>query len=226
MTKLEVISELKKYSKPENIEGMKRFGIMGSKILGVNIPVLRKMAKDLGTDQKLALSLWGTGIHEARILASMIADKQKFNSRLMDKWMKDFDSWDVCDETCLNLFYALPIAYKKAEAWAKRKPEFERRAGFALMAVLAFKEKKASDKDFIKFFPLVKKYSTDKRNFVRKAVNWALRQIGKRNVTLNKKALKLAYEIQKIDDKTAHWVASNAISELTNKKVINRLIRR
>ena len=225
MTKSEVISELKKYSKPENIEGMKRFGIMGSKILGVNIPVLRKMDKDLGTDQKLALSLWDSGIHEVRILASMIADKEKFNSKLMDKWMKDFDSWDVCDETCLNLFYALPISYKKVATWAKRKPEFERRAGFALMAVLAFKEKKASDKDFIKFFPLIKKYSTDKRNFVRKAVNWALRQIGKRNIALNKKALKLAYEIQKIDDKTARWVASNAISELTDKKIINRLLR-
>jgi 3-methyladenine DNA glycosylase AlkD len=225
MTKEKVINELKKYSKPENIEGMKRFGIMGSKILGVNIPVLRKLAKDLGTDQKLALALWDSGIHEARILASMIADKEKFNSKLMDKWIKDFDSWDVCDETCLNLFYALPISYKKAEVWARRKPEFERRAGFALMAVLAFKEKKAFDKDFVKFFPLIKKYSTDKRNFVRKAVNWALRQIGKRNIALNKKALNLAYEIQKIDDKTARWVASNAISELTNKKIINRLTR-
>ncbi|MCD4761296.1 DNA alkylation repair protein [bacterium] len=222
-----VLRHLKRNSSQHNRQGMQRFGIRPkTKLLGVNVPILRKLAKDIGTDHKLALELWKTKIHEARILAGMIVDKEQVTGKLMDIWMRDFDSWDICDETCLNLWYALPISYKKAKVWTSRRPEFERRAGFALMAILALKEKTGADKKFIDFFPHIRKYATDERNFVKKAVNWALRQIGKRNLRLNKLAIKEAKQIQKIDNKAARWIANDAARELQGQTVQRRLIGR
>jgi 3-methyladenine DNA glycosylase AlkD len=213
-----LISELKKNSNPKDKEGMARFGINPKYALGVRIPVLRSLAKKIGKDHKLAQDLWKTKIHEARILACMIDDPKRVKEKHLEEWVKEFNSWDLCDQCCMNLIDKIPIAWEKAIEWPKRKEEFVRRAGFALMACLAWHDKKAKDEDFLKFFPVIKKYSTDERNFVRKAVNWALRQIGKRNKKLNREAIVLAKEIQKIDSKTARWIASDAIRELSNKK--------
>jgi len=218
MTLKEVITQLKKNSNPKDREGMARFGINPKYALGVRVPVLRSLAKKIGKNHKLAEDLWKTKIHEARILAGMIDEPKMITEKQMEQWVKKFNSWDLCDQCCMNLFDKIPLGWKKAIEWPKRKEEFVRRAGFTMMACLAWHDKKAKDKDFIRFFPIIKKYSTDERNFVRKAVNWALRQIGKRNKNLNKEAIKSAKEIQKINSKTAKWIAYDAIKELTGKK--------
>jgi 3-methyladenine DNA glycosylase AlkD len=218
MTKNEIIQKLKSYSNPKNIAGMARFGINPKGTLGVPVPVMRNMAKEIGKDHRLALQLWDTKIHEARILASIIDDHKLVTKSQMDKWVSDFDSWDVCDQACMNLFRYTDYAPAKCFQWVKSEKEFIRRGGFVLIAALAFAKTKLTDKDFIKFFPIIKKYSIDERNFVRKAVNWALRQIGKRNKNLNKEAIKMAREIQEIDNKTAKWVANDALRELSQKK--------
>jgi len=209
MTTNQIISYLKKQAVFSDKQGMTRFGIDTRFALGVRIPVLRSLAKKLGRDHKLALELWKTKIHEARILASMIDEFDKVTKKQMDSWIKGFNSWDICDQVCMNLFFNTPHAWSKVFEWVKKEKEFERRAGFALMAVLAWKDKKAKDKDFLKFFPLIKKYSFDERNFVKKAVNWALRQIGKRNVFLRKQAIKTAKEILKMN--TVKWIAKDAL---------------
>ena len=219
----EIIKKLNSEANPKNVEGMARFGINPKNTLGVSVPVLRKMAKEIGRDYKLAQQLWNSGIHEARMLACFIDEIVKVTEKQMEKWVKDFDSWDICDQVCGNLFDRTNFAWKKVFEWTKRKEEFVKRAGFVLMATLSVHDKKAKDKDFEKFFPLIKKHSIDERNFVKKAVNWALRQIGKRNLNLNKKAIKLAKEIQKINSKSAKWIANNAIRELESNSVQKRL---
>lgn len=211
--KSQIVKKLKALANPKDVEGMARFGINPKGTLGVSIPALRKMAREIGKDHSLALELWETGIHEARILAGMIADSQKLTRGQMESWVKDFDSWDVCDQVCSNLFDRTPFAHQKAKEWSGRKEEFVKRAGFALMAALAVHDKKAVDKDFLKFFPLIKKHSVDERNFVKKAVNWALRQIGKRNLKLRRAAIKLAQEILKKDSRSARWIANDALRE-------------
>ena len=219
----EILAELKKHSNPEDKYGMERFGIKTSKAFGVRMPVLRDMGKKIGVNHELALQLWKEGYRETKILAGLIADIGKVDWKLADSWITDFESWEDCDQTCMNLFWKLPTAFEKAIGWSERKREFERRAGFALMAVLAWKDKKAEDKEYEKFFPVIKKYSTDERNFVKKAVNWALRQIGKRNLVLNQKAIEVAEEILKINDKTASWIAKAALRELKGEAVQERL---
>lgn len=217
MTTTEIIKELKKHSNPADREGMARFGINPKYALGVRVPVLRALAKKIGRDHRLALALWQSKIHEARILASMIDESDKVTAKQMDSWIKGFNSWDVCDQACMNLFCRLPLAWDKAKEWVARKKEYERRAGFALMACLAWQHKSAKDSEYLKFFPLIKKHSQDGRNYVKKAVNWALRQIGKRNSALRLKALKLAWEIKAIDSPIARWIANDAIRELEGR---------
>ncbi|MFH1838440.1 MAG: DNA alkylation repair protein [Candidatus Kuenenbacteria bacterium] len=216
MNKQQIITQLKSYANPKNIEGMARFGINIKNAFGVAIPTVRKLAKEIGKNHKFALELWDSGIHEAKILASIIDEPKLVTKKQADQWIKDFDSWDVCDQVCMNLFNKTSFAFERAILWTKKKSEFERRAGFSLMACLASHDKNSSDEKFIIFFPLIKKYSFDERNFVKKAVNWALRQIGKRNINLNKEAIKVAKEILRIDLKSAKWIASNAIKELEN----------
>ncbi|MEI7542678.1 MAG: DNA alkylation repair protein [bacterium] len=223
MTYAQIIKELKSHKNQKNIEGMARFGICSENTLGVSMIIIRKMAKKLRGEHKLALELWASGIHEAKILASIIDDPEKVTEKQMNLWVKDFDSWDVCDQTCMNLFGKTKYAYKKVYEWAKRKEEFVRRAAFALIAVLAWHDDKAPDAVFIKMLPLIKKYGTDDRNFVKKAVNWALRHIGKRNIALNKLALKTAREMVIRNTKTEQWIAKDAIRELTSIKIINRI---
>jgi len=212
-----VLKKLKDLSNPKAVEGMARFGINPKNTYGVSIPNLRKLAKEIGKNHELAQNLWDSGIHEARILASMIDEPANVTEKQMDRWVIGFDSWDICDQVCMNLFDKLPFVFEKAIKFADRKEEFVRRSGFALMACLAVHDKKAEDSKFLKFFPVIKKYSTDDRNFVKKAVNWALRQIGKRNPGLRKAAINTAEEISKIDSKSAKWVASDALRELKRK---------
>jgi len=219
----DILKKLKSHANPKNIKGMARFGINPKNTYGVSIPILRKMAKEIGKNHSLAQQLWGSGIHEAKILASMIDDPKMVTEKQMEQWVKDFDSWDVCDQVIGNLFDKTEFAFQKAIEWSKREKEFVKRAGLAIMAWSAFHNKEAEDKDFLKFLPLIKKASTDERNFVKKAVNWALRQIGKRNLALNKKAIETAKEIQKIDSKSAKWIAKDALRELTGEAVQKRL---
>ena len=219
----QILKKLKSQANPKNVEGMARFGINPKNTLGISVYVIRDMAKDIGKDHKLALKLWKSKIHEARMLAGFIADPEKTNEKLMEKWVKDFDSWDICDQVCSNLFDKTPYAYKKAFEWSKRKEEFVKRAGFVMMAALSCHDKEASDSKIAKFFPLIIRESTDDRNFVRKAVNWALRGIGKRNKNLNKKAIRAAKQIKKIDSKAARWIANDALRELTSENVQKRL---
>lgn len=213
-TAAEIIVLLKSHANPLNVEGMVRFGINPRNLLGVNLPTLRKLGREIGKDHRLALALWDSGIHEAMILASLIDDPAMVTEAQMERWVVGFDSWGVCDQVIGNLFDKTPYAYTKAVQWAEREEEFVKRAGYVMMATLAVHDKKASDKTFVKFFPLIKKGATDERNFVKKAVNWALRQIGKRNPALRGKAIELAGEIRLIDARPARWIASDALREL------------
>ena len=214
----EIIDRLKSLASPANVEGMARFGINSKDTLGISIPVLRKVAKEVSGDHELALELWESGLHEARILAAFIDDPRLVTEEQMEVCVADFDSWDVCDQVCGSLFDKTPFAFQKAIQWAEREEEFVRRAGFAMMAMLAWHDKEASNEDFMPFFPLMVRYAADPRNFVKKAINWALRQAGKRNSVLRSEAIITANEILKLDSKTARWIASNAIKELRNKK--------
>jgi len=221
-----LIKKLKSLSNPEAVAGMARFGINPKNTYGVSIPVLRKMAKQIGQNHLLAQRLWISGIHEARILAGMIDPPEEVTEKQMERWVRDFDSWDVCDQVCSNLFDRTKFAHKKAMDWSKRGEAFVKRAGFVLMAALAVHDKEAGDKEFLKFLPIIKREARDERNFVKKGVNWALRQIGKRNLPLNRMAIKTAKEIQGIDSRAAKWIASDAIRELTSEAVRKRLRQR
>lgn len=217
MSAATIVKTLRRHANPKDIEGMARFGIRGRNVLGVKVPVLRALAKEIGKDHVLASQLWKTGIHEARILAGMIDEPKKVTPGQMEDWVKGFDSWDVCDQVCMNLFDKTPFAFHKAAAWSNRKEEFVKRAGFALMACLAWHDKTAKDEEFLIFFPFIKRGSTDERNFVKKAVNWALRQIGKRNPTLRRRAIAEAKKIRAIDSAAARWVAADALRELQKR---------
>ena len=219
------LDKLKALSDPKAVEGMARFGINPENTYGVSIPNLRKIARETGKNHALAQELWASGIHEARIIASMIDDPKMATEEQLESWVKDFDSWDVCDQCCMNLFKKTGFAYRKAVEWSERDEEFIKRAGFVLMACLAVSDKKADDKQFEPFFPLVKREAGDNRNFVKKAVNWALRQIGKRNLNLNRRAIETAEEIQSMDSRSAKWIASDAIRELTRRAVQEKLRR-
>ena len=199
--------------------GMARYGIKADRALGISIPDLQGLAKTLGKSHKLAQRLWSCGIHEARILACMIDEPQQVTEAQLERWVIEFDSWDVCDQCCNRLIRKTEFARQKSLDWARRPEEFVKRAGFVLMAVLAVHEKKAADKQFDPFFRLIRQEAVDGRNFVKKAVNWALRQIGKRNIRLNQKAIAVAEEIGRIDSKAARWVAQDALRELRSDNV-------
>jgi 3-methyladenine DNA glycosylase AlkD len=181
------------------------------------------MAKEIGHNHNLALQLWNSGIHEAQILASLVDNPKEVTEEQMEQWVKDFDSWDVCDQCIANLFAKTPFAYQKAIEWSYRKDEFIKRASFALMTRLVHPAKKTSTRQIIELLSIIKREAGDNRNFVKKAVNWALRHIGKQNLQYNKVALSTAKEIQKLNSKNARWIASDAIKELTSDAVQQRL---
>ncbi|MBN1896280.1 MAG: DNA alkylation repair protein [Candidatus Aenigmarchaeota archaeon] len=224
MTAEEILEKLESMRNEKNIEGMRRFGISGTRMLGISVYELRKIAKETGRDHMLALNLWESGIHEARMLAVFMDEPAKVTESQMEKWAKDFDSWDICDQACTDLFDRTPLRWKKTREWSSRKEEFVKRAAFALMAGLAVHDKDAKDADFESLLPLIKRGADDERNFVRKAVNWALRNIGKRNVYLNGKAINVCREIINIDSPAARWIAKDALRELGSEKVKERIL--
>jgi 3-methyladenine DNA glycosylase AlkD len=219
----DVLERLNKKARPDQLEGMARYGIAVEKRLGVSVPDLRKLAKELGQDHELALKLWKTGIAEAKIIAAMIDDPQKLTEEQMEDWVKDINSWDICDQVCMNFFEKTPLAWKKINDWSNREEEFVKRTAFSLIACLAWHDKKAEDEKLIELFPVIIRGATDERNFVKKAVNWALRNIGKRNQNLNKAAIKVAKEIRQLDSRAARWIANDAIKELESEAVQRRL---
>jgi len=205
---------------------MARFGIQPrTRVLGISVPALRSLAKEIGTDHRLAGELWRSGIHEARVLATMVDDPARVTEAQADRWARSLDSWDECDQLCSNLLSGTPFAFAKAVEWAGRNPEFEKRAGFALMAALSVHAKDAPDRAFERFLPVIRREATDERNFVRKAVNWALRQIGKRNERLHAKAIATAERISRMDSRAARWIAADALRELRSDAVRARLAR-
>jgi 3-methyladenine DNA glycosylase AlkD len=218
-----VLERLKSLANPEAVAGMARFRINPENTYGISIPVLRKMARETGRDHLLAQQLWSTGVHEARILAGMVDEPRLVTEEQMERWAAEFDSWDVCDQCCGNLFDKTEFAYRKAVEWAARDEEFVKRAGFALMAWLAFHDKRAPDEAFLAFLPVIKRESADGRNYVKKAVNWALRQVGKRNTALNIMAIEAAREIHATGSKPGRWIAADALRELTSETVRERL---
>ncbi len=223
MTLSEVLKTLESKHDPAAVRGMARFGITAAKAYGWSTPALKKLAREIGKDHDLAARLWSTGSLEARALAGLIGEKEKVSERQMDDWANDFDSWAVCDGACLNLFRYTPFAYKKCMEWSGRPEEFVKRGAFALMACLAVSDKTAGDRVFLRFLPVIKRHADDERNYVKKAVNWALRQIGKRNQRLNRAAIKAAQEIQRLDSPSARWIASDALRELRSTAVQQRL---
>lgn len=210
---------------PENVAGMARYGISSVNTLGVPMPAIRNLAKQIGRDHTLAIDLWDSGIHEARILAALIDDPAAVTEDQMERWVADFDSWDVCDQVCGNLFDKTPFAYAKAVEWARRGETFVKRAGYVLITQIAVHDKAAADSLFEQFLPIIESGASDDRNFVKKAVNWALRQIGKRNLHLNRLAIQSALAIQRMDSKPARWIAADALRELSGDPVQSRLLR-
>jgi len=202
---------------------MRRFGVHAKKALGIPMPQLHRLAREVGTDHRLARQLWSSGLHEARILAAMVEDPAKVTEKQMERWARDFDSWDVVDGSCCHLFVFAAPAWKKAVEWSRREPEYVKRAGFALMAYLAVHDKQAPDARYARLLPIIRRHASDERNFVKKAVNWALRQIGKRNVRLNCLAIRTARQIRAVDSRAARWVAADALRELTSPAVQRRL---
>ena len=221
-----ILKKLEALSDPEAVKGMARYGMKGERRLGISVPSMRKIAKEAGKDHQLALYLWKTKIPEAMMVASMVDLPEEVTDEQMEDWVKDFNSWDVCDQVCMNLFEKVPFVWKKIYAWSEREEEFVKRAAYALIACLAWHNKEVPDEKFIGLFPVIKKGATDERNMVKKAVSWALRNIGKRNLALNRAAINTAREMQKVDSKSAKWIASDVIRELTSDKVQNRLQKR
>jgi 3-methyladenine DNA glycosylase AlkD len=221
-----IIKELKSLRNPMNIEGMARYGLNSPNTLGLCMPDLMRIAKETGKDHELAQRLWESGIYEARILAFMIDEWRLVTEQQMESWANGFDNWGIVDGCCGHLFDKTPFAYKKAVEWSKRKEEFVKRAGFTMMATLTVHDKKAEDEKMLRFLPLIVKGSTDERRYVSKSVNWALRQIGKRNRALNRKAIEAAERIKKLDSKAARWIASDALRELRGEAVQERLLKR
>ena len=219
----EILKELHALADPAAAAGAVRFGIRSSRVLGVSTPRLRELARRIGRDHALAQALWPSGILEARVLASLIGDPARVTEPLMEAWVRDFDSWAVCDACCCSLFDKTSHAWRKAAAWSRREEEYVKRAGYVLMAALALHDKAAPDAAFLRFLPAIRRGSADERNFVKKAVNWALRQIGKRNPRLNREAIRTARRIRTMDAPAARWIAADALRELESAAVQRRL---
>jgi 3-methyladenine DNA glycosylase AlkD len=218
----EVVAELRALGNPANVAGMAQFGIASTNTLGITIPALRAIAKRCGRDHALAAQLWATGIHEARILAGMVDDPAKVTPRQMDRWANQFDSWDVVDGVC-GMFEQTRYAYDKAIEWSGHRKEYVKRAAFALIADIAVHDKQAPDEKILQFLPIIRREACDERNFVKKAVNWALRNIGKRNVRCNAAAIPVAEQIRADGTRAGRWIAADALRELRSEAVQRRL---
>jgi len=220
------LRELKELADPKVRAKMAYFGVHAPKAYGISAPVLHLLARQVGKDHRLARELWTTGIHEARILATLIGESEKVTAAEMERWVRDFDSWDVVDAACCYLYTHAKPAWNKAAAWSRRREEFVKRASFSLVAYLSYKDKTAPDARFVRFLRVIGREAHDERNFVKKAVNWALRNIGKRNARLNREAICAAERIRRQDSSAARWIAADALRELKSNAVQNRLQRK
>jgi 3-methyladenine DNA glycosylase AlkD len=218
----EVLQALHDLASKEVKIAQHRFGIH-KETLGITTPKLRLLARQIGKDHHLGLRLWETGVHEARHIAVYISDAKQTTEQQMEAWLKDFDAWDIVDNCCGTLFDKTPFAFQKAKEWTRRRPEFEKRAGFVMMATLAVHNKEASDSLFEQFFPYMLKESQDPRNFVKKAINWSLRQIGKRNINLCQKAIATARQMHAKGDASSRWIACDALRELQRYQIAGRI---
>lgn len=213
-----ILAELEGLTNPVNVAGMARFGITGQRLLGISVGQLRLLAKRIGRNQAVAEALWASGIFEARILAAFVAEPAAVTRRQANAWAKNFECWADCDGVCIHLFRKTPFAHELAVAWSRRREELVKRAGFTMMATLAVHDKMAGDEVFCAYLGRVEAESTDERHNVRKGVNWALRQIGKRNGNLNREAIRVADRIRQQDSRAARWIASDALRELKRWK--------
>lgn len=219
----EVVAKLRALENKDRLAGKAHFGINVDKALGLSMPEIRGVAKGVTKDHQLAEALWQTDLHETRLIASMVDHPKWVTEDQMERWVLDFDSWDVCDQTCGELFDKTPFVTKKIHDWSARPEEYVKRAGFAMIAWQAVHDKKRKDQDFLQYLPLIKREATDSRNFVKKAVNWGLRQIGKRSAGLHPHALATAQTLAGSNDKTARWIGADAVRELSLDKVRERL---
>ncbi len=219
----EIVIILKQNKNSKNVEGMAKFGINPEFALGISMPFLRNLGKQIGRNHELAIKMWKTKIHEARILSTIIDDPKLVTKSQMNSWVKDFNSWDLCDQCCMNLFRKSEFAFEKSIEWMERNEEFVKRAGFALVATLAVHSKNLTNEDFEIYLQKIIEKSDDERNFVKKAVNWALRQIGKRNIYLNQKAIEVSEKLINSESKSAKWIGKDALKELTSEKIISRI---
>jgi len=225
-TRAAVLRELKALADPRVRAKMAYFGVDVPKAHGISAPVLHALAKRIGKNHRLAQQLWAPGIHEARILAALIGESEKVTAVEMERWVRDFDAWDVVDSACCYLYaYAKP-AWSKAAAWSRRPEEFVKRASFSLIAYLTYKDEAAANARFVRFLRVIEREAHDERNFVKKAVNWALRNIGKRNLRLNREAIRAAERIRRQDSRSARWIAADALRELRSDAVQARLQRK
>lgn len=219
----EVMNILRAAADPSALSGMARFAIETEVRLGISIYDLRRIAKSIPPSHALALGLWDTRVQEARLLASMLDVPSEVTEAQMERWAADFNSWDICDQVCDNLFEHTPFAWQKITEWHNREEEFVKRAAYALIACKAWHDKTASDQQFTALFPVIKAGANDPRNFVKKAVNWAIRNIGKRGLALNQAAIALSEELLLMEAKTARWIARDALKELKSEKARARL---
>ena len=220
-----VLTWLKRHATKRTLEGMARYGLPSDNALGVSVGDIRALAKRLGQNHELAAALWKTGVYEARMLTSFVDEPSRVTSSQMDRWCRDFDNWGICDTVCFHLFDRTPFAWEKARQWSASPREFVKRAGFALMASLVVHDKAAPGPRFLAFLPLIEQGARDERNFVKKAVNWALRCIGKRDLALNAAAVALSKNLAQSKEASCRWVGKDALRELQNAKVRTRLAR-
>lgn len=221
-----IIARLEALASPADAAGMARFGIRGACVLGVPVKTLRAIARDTGRSHALAEALWASGIHEARILASIVAEPKQVNLTQMERWVADLDSWDLCDQCCTNLWVRTPFARDQALMWSERPEEFVKRAGFVLMAQVAGKDKRAPAELLHHYLARAEREAHDERNFVKKAVNWAIREIGQRSAELNMAAVAVARHLKDSESRAARWVGGDALRELTSAKIAQRVARR
>ncbi|MDZ7847451.1 MAG: DNA alkylation repair protein [Owenweeksia sp.] len=198
-------------------------GYLQSSALGLRMPILRKLAKDIGHDQALAGALWQRELHEAKLLATLITEPSKFTPELADSWLEDVYSWDICDQLCINTLVKLEERWDLPQRLTPNPEEYVRRAGLVMIVALRIHDKKANDASFLPFITLLRKYATDERNFVKKAVNWAIRELGKRSASHHPLMIDLCQELWQTNSKSAHWIARDALKELQSDKVKARL---
>jgi 3-methyladenine DNA glycosylase AlkD len=222
----DALAALRQLARPDQVPGMARFGLAPERRLGLSVPTLRRLGRQFGCDHALAQALWDSAIPDAQILATLVAEPQHFSVRQLDAWVRGVRSWDVCDQACNNAFVRSPLAWGRVRAWADRRDEFVRRAAFSLLASLAVHDRSAPDACFVAALPLIEAAADDERNFVKKAVNWALRSIGKRNAALNRAAIACAQRVAQVDSRAARWITVDALRELCSDAVQARLAGR